>query len=201
MTLDMTDTIVPRSDQMNADDLMTGPRTFTISGVRKASSPDQPVDVQLAEFPDGRPFKPSKSMRRVMVAAWGADASAYIGHRLTLYRDPEITFGKDKVGGVRISHMSDLADGKPLRIALTVTRGKRAPYVVEPLQNSAPNSPAVSAETLAEMAELFNEAEIPDDLRLPGVNQITSGSATDLETITEDQGQLVLAALKKRVGR
>ena len=125
MTLDLSDTIEPRSDQMNADDLMSGPRTFTITEVRKAASPEQPVDVYLAEFPQGRPFKPSKSMRRVMVIAWGPDAASYAGHRLTLYRDPEVKFGKDKVGGVRISHMSHLP-GR-LTISLTVTRGKRAP--------------------------------------------------------------------------
>jgi hypothetical protein len=35
------------------------------------------------------------------------------------------------VGGIRVSHLSHI--DKPLTIALTVTRGKRAPYVVQPL--------------------------------------------------------------------
>jgi hypothetical protein len=42
--------------------------------------------VHLVEFP-GRPFKPSKTVRRIMVAAWGPDASTYAGKRMTLYRD------------------------------------------------------------------------------------------------------------------
>ncbi len=138
--LDMTESIAPRSDQMNADDLMSGPRTFTIREVRKASSSEQPVDVHLVEFPEGRPFKPSKSMRRVMVAAWGKDASGYAGHRLTLYRDPTVRFGGQDVGGIRISHMDGL--DKPMTLALTVTRGKRAPYVVQPLpKNEATQLP------------------------------------------------------------
>ena len=155
--LDLTDSIAPKSDQMNADDLISGPRTFTIAEVRQSSSAEQPFDFVLVEFPKGRPFKPSKSMRRVMVAAWGKDASTYAGKRLTLYRDPEVTFGKDKVGGVRISHMSDLPDGKPLRIALTVTRGKRSPYVVQPLPQDAPTAPPVAEETVARLAELRAE--------------------------------------------
>lgn len=127
----MTESIAPRSDQMNADDLMSGPRTFTIREVRKSSSSDQPIDVHLVEFPEGRPFKPSKSMRRVMVAAWGPDASTYTGRRMTLYRDPTVRFGGQEVGGIRISHLDGI--DKPMTLALTVTRGKRSPYVVQPI--------------------------------------------------------------------
>ena len=96
--MDLTESIAPRSDQLNSDDLVTGPVTVTITEVR-AGNPEQPVEVHTAEFP-GRPYKPSKSMRRVMVQAWGAEASAYAGHRLTLFRNPEITFGREKVGGI-----------------------------------------------------------------------------------------------------
>lgn len=196
--MDLTETIAPKSDQMNADDLMSGPRTFTITEVRKAASPEQPVDIVLAEFPEGRPFKPSKSMRRVMVAAWGKEADAYVGRRLTLFRDPEITFGRDKVGGIRISHMSHLPDNKRMTLALTMTRGKRSPFVVEPLPDTAPSSPAVSPELLAELTATFERKGIPEDARLSGVNHITGGSATALEVITEDEARKVLAALKTR---
>lgn len=155
MALDMTDTIQPRSDQMNADDLLSGPRTFTIAEVRKNNNAEQPVDVVLAEFPSGRPFKPSKSMRRIMVAAWGADASTYAGKRLTLYRDPSVRFGGQDVGGIRISHMSHLT--RRLTLALTVTRGKRSPYVVEPLPDDVPASAPVDEGTVARLAELRAE--------------------------------------------
>ena len=127
--MDLTESIAPRSDQINADDLMAGSVTVTISEVRKGT-PEQPVDVHLVEYP-GRPYKPSKSMRRILVSAWGPDASAYAGRRLTLVRNPEITFGKDKVGGIEISHLSNLA--KPLTVALTATRGRRKNFTVAPL--------------------------------------------------------------------
>ena len=100
--MDLTESIAPKSDQLNADDLMAGPVTVTIAEVAKGT-PEQPVDVRLVEFP-GRAYRPSKSMRRVMVSAWGAEASTYAGHRITLFRNPEITFGRDKVGGIEISH-------------------------------------------------------------------------------------------------
>lgn len=132
--MDLTETITPRSDQINADDLISGPVTVTIQEVVKGTA-EQPVDVRLVEFP-GRAYRPSKSMRRVLVMAWGSEASAYTGRRLTLYRNPEITFGKDKVGGIEIGEMSHLE--KPLTVALTATRGKRRSFSVKPLADAPP---------------------------------------------------------------
>ena len=132
--MDLTESIAPKSDQLNADDLMAGPVTVTIAEVAKGT-PEQPVDVRLVEFP-GRAYRPSKSMRRVMVSAWGAEASTYAGRRITLFRNPEITFGRDKVGGIEISHLSHIE--KPLTVALTATRGKRKNFTVTPLAAPAP---------------------------------------------------------------
>jgi len=144
--MDMTSTIQPRSDQLNADDLLTGPMTVTIAEVTQGNA-EQPVNVNTVETP-GRPYKPSKSMRRVMVAAWGKDASAYAGRRLTLYCNPEIKFGGAKVGGIEISHMSDI-DGD-LKVSLTATRGKKKLHTVKPL--AAPAAYAPSQDFLALMA-------------------------------------------------
>lgn len=134
--MDLTESIAPKSDQLNADDLIASAVTVTIAEVRKGSD-EQPVDVILVEFP-GRAYRPSKSMRRVMVMAWGPEASAYAGRRLTLYRNPEITFGRDKVGGIEISHLSNI--DKPLTVALTATRGKRKSFTVKPLTAPAPTA-------------------------------------------------------------
>lgn len=136
---DMTESIAPKSDQLNAEDLLTGPRTFTVAEVKRGTT-EQPVDVHLVEFP-GRPFKPSKTVRRIMVAAWGADASAYAGKRLTLYRDPAVRFGGMDVGGIRVSHMSHI--DKPMTLVLSVSKGKRAPYVIKPLAADTPPAAAV----------------------------------------------------------
>jgi hypothetical protein len=145
--MDLTQTIAPRSDQLNADDLISGPVTVTVERVT-AGSAEQPVDIHLVEFP-GRAYRPSKSMRRVLVAGWGKDGDPYAGRRMTLYRDPEVTFGRDKVGGIKISHLSHI--DKRLSIALTVTRGKRAPHTVEPLPD-APKPAARREPTREEVA-------------------------------------------------
>lgn len=148
--MDLTATTAPRSDQLNFDDVASSSFTVTVSEVR-AGSAEQPVEVHLAEFP-GRPFKPSKSMRRVLVAAWGADSAAYPGRRMTLYGDASVKFGGQAVGGIRISHLSHI-DG-PLTVALTVTRGKRAPFKVDPLPDAPPEPTAEQIAASTDQNEL-----------------------------------------------
>lgn len=141
---DMAASIEPKSDQLNAEDLLTGPRTVTITAVTRGSA-EQPVNFVTAEFGSARPYKPSKTMRRVIVAAWGTNSADYVGRRMTLYRDPDITFGPDRVGGIRISHLSHI--DKRLEIALTVKRGRRSSFTVDPLTD------ALAGITAAEVAE------------------------------------------------
>lgn len=133
--MDMNATIAPKSDQLNSDDLISGPRTITVTRVSGNDSPDQPVNIAF-EGDNGKPFRPCKSMRRVMVHCWGADASQYVGRSMTIYRDPSVSFGGMQVGGIRISHMSHI--DKAQTMALTATRAKRAPFKVEPLKVDAP---------------------------------------------------------------
>jgi hypothetical protein len=139
--MDIAQTTEPRSDQQNFDDYALGPKVVTISEV-KAGSSEQPVEIHLEEFP-GRPYKPSKSMRRVLIAAWGAEASAYTGRRMRLYGDPEVRFGGAVVGGIKIGALSHI--DKRLSISLTVTKGRRAPHVVEPLIETGPTVDDVAA--------------------------------------------------------
>jgi len=137
--VNMANFIEPKSDQLNADSLIGGPRTVRITGVSaNEGSPEQPISIYY-DGDDGKPFKPCKSMRRVMVACWGPDASKYVGRALTLYRDPKVQFGGMQVGGIRISHMTDIDEKKTM--ALTASKAKRAPYTVLPLAD-APNPSA-----------------------------------------------------------
>jgi hypothetical protein len=131
--MDITESLAPTSDQLDAIELVAGPRIFTIARVSKGSD-EQPVNVHFTNFP--RPWRPSKGMRRVLAACWGVDASAWVGRRVELFFDPEVTFGKDKPGGTRIRALSDI--DKPKRIPLLVTRGKSATFTVQPLPDLTP---------------------------------------------------------------
>jgi hypothetical protein len=158
---DMTASIVPKSDQINAEDLLSGPRTVTITDITRGTA-EQPVDMVTAEYGPGRPYKPSKTMRRIIVSAWGTNTSTYIGRRITIYRDPDITFGRDKVGGIRISHLSHI--DKRLEIALTVTRGRRSIFAVDPLPDepSPQDSDLVTKAQLQKLSILRQKESYPD---------------------------------------
>jgi hypothetical protein len=139
---DMLKTIVPKSSQLNADDLI-GDHSLTIK-ITKVSiaAGDQPVALHF-ENDGGKPYMPCKSMRRVMVNVWGSDANKYVGRSMTLYRDDKVVFGGMAVGGIRISHMSDIE--KDVTLALTVTRANRKPFTVKPLRADNPQPTAVSS--------------------------------------------------------
>lgn len=132
--MDISQMLEPNSDQLDAIELIGGARVFTVERVAKNNNAEQPLNVHLAEFP--RVWRPGKSMRRVLARCWGTDGAKWAGRRVELFCDPDVVFGKEKVGGTRISRLSHI-DG-PQRIPLLIARGKSATYVVEPL----PDAPA-----------------------------------------------------------
>jgi len=127
--IDISKTVAPKSDQLNADDLIAGPRTITVTSVKLVAE-DQPVAIHFVGD-EGKPYKPCKSMRRVLVRAWGPDAAKYIGRSMTLYLDESVRFGGAAVGGIRISHLSDIAG--PMTMALTATRAVKKAFTVKPI--------------------------------------------------------------------
>lgn len=160
--MDMTESLAPRSDQMNSEDLLTGDRVLTIKEIRSGSA-DQPFDFFFEEFP--RPWRPSKTMRRLMAIAWNStNSDDYIGKRIQLFRDPSIRFGGMEVGGIRIRAMSGL--GKPtVKASLTSTRGKKETHIVKLLPDNAPTSKPISEENVARLAELRAEWKTADPER------------------------------------
>lgn len=156
--MDLTESIAPRSDQVNADDLIAGPITYTIREVRQGAA-EQPFDFMLVET--DRAYRPSKTMRRLIVAAWGPDAKEYPGRRLTLYREPSIKFGGATVGGIRISAMSHIS--KRIEEKFQTTRGKRETFTVDPLPD-APAEPT-PAELAAQIASALHDATTEAEVR------------------------------------
>lgn len=127
--VNMLDTIIAKSNQLNSDDLIGSSLTIKITKL-VGSAGDQPIAVHY-ENDNGKPYMPCKSMRRVMVALWGLDGSLYAGRSLTLYRDEKVAFGGLAVGGLRISHMSHIDNAHT--IVLTASRANKKPFTVKPL--------------------------------------------------------------------
>lgn len=132
--MDITDALAPKSDQLDAVDLLgSPPQVFTITDVGEGNA-EQPVNIRLAEFP--RVWRPSKGMLRVMAHSWGKETPVWVGRQVELYTDPDVMFGKDRVGGVRISRLSHIT--KRTSVPMIVGRGKSGSWNVDPLPNAAP---------------------------------------------------------------
>lgn len=194
--MDISQTTAPNSSQQNYDDYLSGPKVVTVAGVSRGNA-EQPVNIELVEFP-GRPYKPSKSMRRVLVAAWGPDSSAYVGRRLKLVGNPDIKFGGHAVGGIEIAALSHI--DKPVVLALTVTRGKKRRFTVEPLREAPTQSAPAPTVTVADVEACTDV----DQLRAwwqnatDDVKQAITARANhlaDLHAATAQDGELVQGEL------
>lgn len=128
--IDMSQFVEAKSDQLNSDDLIGAPRTITITRVTGHDG-EQPIAIHY-EGDGGRPFKPCKTIRRVLLALWGRYAADYVGRSMTLYRDDKVTFGGLEVGGIRISHMSHI--DKETIVVVAKSKGKKAGVKILPLK-------------------------------------------------------------------
>ena len=150
----MARAIEPKSDQINADDLVSGDIVITITGV-KISEGEQPISISFegsAKF-----FRPSKTTARTMVQVWGdPEDEPWVGKSLRLYRDPDVTWAGVKIGGIRIREMSGLT--KPVTVAVTEKRGQRKVVTIRPLSAEAPELAAARQGT-EYFREWWNTAE------------------------------------------
>lgn len=159
-------TIVPKSDQLNAEQLLGGEMTLNITGVSLGNE-DQPVVIHY-EGDNGRPFKPCKTMRKLLIYAWGENGNEWAGRAMTVYNDPNVKFGGSNVGGIRISAMSHIDSA--INISLTATKGKKATHTVQVLRFAAladvlaAIEAATGRDSLAhakKLAEQLSPADVP----------------------------------------
>ena len=127
---DLSNTIISKSDQLNADDLVGTDRVITVTGVKRGNA-ENPVVINY-QGDDGRPFKPCKTVRRILIAAWGEDGNHWIGKQMRLFCDPTVVYAGQAVGGIRVSALSDI--NKPLSVKLALTRGKKKEHIINVLQ-------------------------------------------------------------------
>lgn len=127
---DITHTLEAKADQLNADDLIGGPIIVQIMDARLVSDPKQPVIIDIGRR--GRPWKPCKTMRRLLSRLMSTDISTWVGRWLELYNDTSVTYGGRAVGGVRVSAVSGIQEA--VTVPLAETRGRKREWTVRPLQ-------------------------------------------------------------------
>lgn len=149
--MDISQAIIAKSDQINSVDLAGGPQTVTVVEVVKGSA-DQPVNIITDVFGPGRPFKPSKTVLRILANAWGRETNDWAAHRMTIYRDPAVRWAGEEVGGIRISALSHI--DKAFTMNLPTSKGKHTKSTVTPLTEP------VQRDWMTEMADAGNDVDL-----------------------------------------
>lgn len=127
--MDISDTTQAKSLQLVADDLLGSPKTIKITKVSRVEESKSLIVNYEGE--NGKPFLPSKTVRRIMQHIWTKNAATWVGKEMTLFRDPDVIWAGQTVGGVRVSHMSHM--DKPVTISLTMNSKSKKPFTVKPL--------------------------------------------------------------------
>ncbi len=157
--------IVVNSDQLNADDLVAGPVTVTIEKVSKGDR-EQPIHIALVGY-DGKTFRPCKTVRRILIAAFSDDPKKWVGQKMTLFCDPTVKWAGVAIGGIRISHLSGLEH--PRTFMMTTARGKRAEVTIHPIVNTLTTEDeetiALARTHIAEAASLDELAGIAETMQ------------------------------------
>jgi hypothetical protein len=130
MSIDISKHVAPKSDQLNADDLVGGPMLAVVTSVKESGDQKQPIWIYLDGYP-GRPWKPCLTQRRVLLQLWGKYAEKYVGRTVEFFRDPNVVYGGEKVGGIRVQALSDIT--KDEWVVVSESQKKRTQYLVKRL--------------------------------------------------------------------
>lgn len=144
--MDITDALAPTSDQLDAIEL-AHPRTFTIDTGSRLGKREGKVVAEIRLVGFDRVWRPSKGMLDLLAACWTTDAKTWVGHRVTVYNDPDVMFGREKVGGIRVSHLSHIDGPRDVKIRASGSAGRKQMWHVEPLTDAAPKPKSAAAET------------------------------------------------------
>lgn len=160
-------TLVAKSDQLNAADLIGGEKLLKITSVDVKSASDVWVHY---EGENGRPWKTSLTARRILARLWTEESDNWIGHTVAVHCDPTVVYAGEEVGGIR-PHAATGIDSERV-IKLKERRGpKPKTFKIVPLRlDSSPQAkPArieFSMETYTRAIEkIISESETHDELQ------------------------------------
>ena len=189
---DISATLKAKSNQLNAADLTGGPVTVSVERVDVNINAEQPVAIHLTGM-QGRPYKPNKGMRRILADVWGKESEAWVGKRMTLWRNPDVPWAGVKVGGIWITAMSDISG--PVTTAVRLNSKQAVGHTIDPL----PDAPAPDPwqPRWAQIEQALRAAGVTGDgpavLRAAG--ELIDAEFAHPQQITDDQAQAIHAAL------
>ena len=125
-----------RSDQINADDIIPGkPIDVVLTGEIRTTTVNGVWQLEI-ETINSKLYRPSKGMATVLVRVLGEDELNWRGRVVRLFKDETVKFGGEKVGGVRISHVSGIKEVSGGHSMTFMSRGRaKKKFVVEEIYN------------------------------------------------------------------
>ena len=116
-----------KGEYISAVELNNNRPTLTIAKISISRVEDEKkkreVDKPVMWFKEiDRGWMYCKTTGHCMAAMFGNNDDAWIGKRVTLYADPEVRFGSEQVGGIRIAGSPDIA--KPLTVRIKFPKKK-----------------------------------------------------------------------------
>jgi len=173
MTTDISKALQAKSDQLNADDLIGREMHVKITGVNyDEDRKQQKLWIYYDQDPEQKkPWKPCKSMLRILAYIWTTDAEKYVGRELLLYRDESVKYAGEEVGGIRVKAASHISSAQTIRVALT-KHSKKAHYIDKLETKPSVEERAETAKSMAiqeirrfdSLEDLYNWSEENDAL-------------------------------------
>ena len=190
--MDISKALVAKSDQLNASDLTGAPIVATIAAVRQGDAA-KPVIVDLAGM-DGRPWKPSKGMLRVIANGWGTESDVWVGRSVKLINNPEVIYAGEKVGGVEVVAMSHL--DKPFTIPVRISQKKVKQHAVAVLAEPA-TEPWIAQWQAIQNALKAAGYDGDGPALLAAAGQIIGATWDHPNKISPEDAQKILAAVRE----
>lgn len=189
--MDISQALVAKSDQLNASDLSGNPIVATIKAVRRGDA-SKPVIVDLVGM-EGRPWKPSKGMLRVVASKWGVEADAWAGRMVKLSNNPEVIYAGEKVGGVEVIAMShiDAAFTIPVRVSQKKVKQHHVAVLAEPVTEPWLAQWQAISNALTEAGYTGTSVEL-----LATAGQVIGTSWDHPNKISAEDAQKILAAVR-----
>lgn len=190
--MDISQALIAKSDQLNASDLSGAPIVATIKGVRPGDR-NKPVIVDLVGM-DGRPWKPSKGMLRVVAHAWGTESDVWVGRLVKLVNNPEVIYAGEAVGGVEVIAMSHV--DAPFTIPVRISQKKVKQHHVDVLAEPATEPWVAQWQAISNaLGEAGYEGDGPALLATAG--QVIGSGWDHPNKISAEDAQKILAAVRE----
>ena len=175
-----------------------GPKDFTIVRLAKKIDQGKPRLLIFFEGYESTPYWPSLGMVKCLSSpdGWGeAEFPQWIGRRMRLFGEPTVVFAGKEMGGIQISAISHINGEYTTKI--TLRRGLRIDFAIEPLATTTVSKPAPAPQY---PAAVFDE-------KLPAMRQAIADGKMDAAkviahcektgTLTEDQKAAISAPINE----